>query len=78
MSFHSTIGRSPFEALYERAPRHFSVSVHNLEQWLQERQVMNGLIIQQLHRAFLCMKQQLDKGRSERQFEVGDLFFLKL
>jgi hypothetical protein len=52
--------------------------VHNLEQWLQKRQVMNGLIKQQLHRAFLCMKQQLDKGRSKRQFEVGDLVFLKL
>jgi hypothetical protein len=37
--------------------------------------VMNTLIKQHLGRASLRMKQHADKGRSERAFEVGDVFF---
>jgi hypothetical protein len=29
-SFHSSIGRSPFEALYGHCPRHFRISVENV------------------------------------------------
>jgi hypothetical protein len=39
--------------------------------------VMNTLIKQHLGRASLRMKQQADKGRSERAFEVGDVFFFE-
>jgi hypothetical protein len=45
-------------------------------QWLQEREVMTSLIKQHLQR--VRMKNQADKGRSERAFSVGDLVFLKL
>jgi hypothetical protein len=48
--FHSAIGRSPFEALFGRAPRHFGVTTPSvglqgsMDDWLKERQVMTNLI----------------------------------
>jgi ribosomal protein L21E len=39
---------------------------------------MQNLVKQHLHRAQDRMKQQADKGRSKRQFKVGDMVFLKL
>jgi hypothetical protein len=83
-SFHSALGRSPFEALYGHSPRHMGIpsvnvsSASDLDQWLQERQVMIELVKQHLNRACVRMKLQADKGRSERQFQVGDLVFLRL
>jgi hypothetical protein len=83
-SFHSALGRSPFEALYGHSPRHMGIpsvnvsSASDMDQWLQERQVMIELVKQHLNRACVRMKLQADKGRSERQFQVGDLVFLRL
>jgi hypothetical protein len=84
-SFHSSLGRSPFEVLYGHAPRHFGLSVESvgadipaLNQWLSERAVMQSLIQQHLLRAQARMKRQADKNHSERQFEVGEWVFLKL
>jgi hypothetical protein len=83
-SHHSSIGCSPFEALYGYPPTHFglapadSCSVESMDSWLQHHKVMTELIKQHLHRANARMKHQADKGRIERQFEVGDLVFLKL
>lgn len=77
-------GRSPFEALYGYPPRHFGVvspaeiQSSELSSWLTDRPVMTDLVRQHLLRAKLRMKKQADKGRSERQFAVGDLVFLKL
>jgi hypothetical protein len=51
-SFHTSIGRSPFETLYGYSPRYFGIPVR--------------------------MKAQADKERSEREFVVGDMVFLKL
>jgi hypothetical protein len=39
---------------------------------------MTKVIRQHLNRANVRMKNQADKGRTERSFEVGDLVFLKL
>jgi hypothetical protein len=81
---HSALVRSPFQVLYGHSPRHFgidsaSVLVNpNVSSWLQEREVMQSLVKQHLHRAQDRMKRQADKGRSERQFKVGDMVFLKL
>ncbi|WVZ67898.1 hypothetical protein U9M48_016915, partial [Paspalum notatum var. saurae] len=83
-SFHSAIGRSPFEALYGYPPKHFGIStadvvtVPDLDDWLTERRVMTDLIRQHLLRSKQRMKKQADKSRSERQFHEGDWVFLKL
>jgi len=70
-SFHSALGKSPFEALYGYAPRHFGLSATDvapggdLATWLREREVMNNLLRQHLLRAQDRMKKQADKHRSE-------------
>jgi hypothetical protein len=84
-SFHSALGRSPFEALYGYPPTHFRVSVaadatdnQNLQSWIDERQLMTDLIHQHLLRAKECMAKSANLHRFERQFSVGDWVFLKL
>jgi hypothetical protein len=83
-SFHSVLGRTPFEVLYGYAPRHFGISskavVTNmeLEEWLKERELMIRVIKLHLTRAQDRMKKQADKHRSERHFDVGDWVYLKL
>jgi hypothetical protein len=83
-SFHSAIGRSPFQALHGRSPRSFGLTAHqdilsvDLDQWLKERRVVTSLIKQHLERATAHMKAQLDKNRTGRQFLEGDCVFLKL
>ncbi|WVZ94848.1 hypothetical protein U9M48_040685, partial [Paspalum notatum var. saurae] len=81
---HSAVGRSPFEALYGYTPRHFGVAADSavtapdLVSWLQDRRLMTGLVQQHLARAKNRMKKQTDKKHSERNFQVGDMVFLKL
>jgi hypothetical protein len=81
---HSTLGCSPFEALYGYPPWHFGISawtdvaVPELSTWLQNRQVMNDLILQHFARAKERMKRQADKKRTERQSQVGDKVFVKI
>jgi hypothetical protein len=83
-SEHSTLGRSPFEVLYGRSPRHFGLdsattcASADLSSWLAEREVMQALVKQHLYRAQDRMKRQADKGQSEREFPVGDQVYLKL
>jgi hypothetical protein len=83
-SLHSALGRSPFEVLYGHSPHHFgihpaaAISHQDLSGWLQERSIMQTLVMQHLHRAQERMKRQADKGRSERVFQVGDAVYLKL
>jgi ribosomal protein L21E len=83
-TFHSSLGRSPFEVLYGRQPRHLGLSladasVHtDLQTWLSQRELMVNLVRQHLLRAQQRMKSQADKRRSEREFQVGDKVYLKL
>jgi hypothetical protein len=69
-SFHSSLGRSPFEVLYGFPPRHFGIvppeatHVTDLNTWLDEHAVMHSLIQQHLSRAQHRMKHQADKNRS--------------
>jgi hypothetical protein len=55
-----------------------AVTVSDLSSWLNDRKMVTALLKQHLHRSRLRMRCQADKGRSERQFKVGDLVFLKL
>jgi hypothetical protein len=83
-SFHSALGKSPFEVLYARSPRQLSLVPANLsssvdlQSWLEEHQVMQALWKQQLERVCLRMKHQADKNRAERTFVVNDFVYLKL
>jgi hypothetical protein len=83
-SYHTTIDRSPFDALYGHPPHHFGISgtdsssVVSLDHWPQESHMVDNLIKQHLNRASLWMKQQADKGCSECQFLEGEVIFLKL
>jgi transposase InsO family protein len=83
-SWHSALGRSPFEVLYGYAPRVMGVEpsdaapVPLLEDWLLDRSLMQDLIKQHLARAQERMKCQADKNRTERSFDVGDSVYLKL
>jgi hypothetical protein len=83
-SFHSALGRSPFEVLYGRKPRHFAFQQAEpnghteLDEWLRERAEMLPVIRQHLERAQRRMKQHADKKRMERSFAVGDWVYLKL
>lgn len=79
---HSAIGCSPFEALYGYSPRSLGLpsvqcAATDVSNWLQEKQLMNRLLQQHLHRAQHRMKMQADKSRSDRSFQVGDSVYLK-
>jgi hypothetical protein len=83
-SWHSALAASPFQVLYGHTPRQFGIEavdsfpVDDMAEWLQAREVMLQLIKQHLSRAQNRMKRQADKHRSERQFQIGDMVFLKL
>ena len=83
-TFHSALGKSPFEVLYGHSPRHFGImatdqcSSQDLAQWLSDRSLMQQVIRDNLQRAQHRMKQQADKHRLEREFAVGDWVYLKL
>lgn len=83
-SYHTALGKTPFEVLYGRPPRDLGViqlseaSMPDLVSWLKEREVMQNLLVHQLHRVQQRMKYQADKHHSERQFAVGDRVYLKL
>jgi hypothetical protein len=84
-SLHSAIGRTPFSVLYGREARHFGLSIDSvdtpasdIDAWLQERALMHDLVRQHLIRAQQRMKRQADKFRSECQFQVNDMVYLKL
>jgi hypothetical protein len=83
-TYHSALGRTPFEVLYGYPPRHFGIvpadasSVTNLQEWLNERSAMTQAMQQNLLRAQQRMKDQAEKHRVEREFNVGDWVYLKL
>lgn len=61
-SYHSSLGKSPFKVLYGHEPRHFGIditqscSITDLNNWLEERELMQQLVRQYLLRAQNKMK----------------------
>lgn len=83
-SYHSSLGKTPFEVLYAHEPRHFGIdpaidcAVPELDTWLTERKLMQQLLQQHLLRVQQRQKHQADKNRTERQFQVGQHVYVKL
>ncbi|XP_026400020.1 uncharacterized protein LOC113295902 [Papaver somniferum] len=75
---------SPFQALYGYARPHLifpittSTSVATVENYLRERDAMLQLLTDELSKSQHRMKYFADHKRSDREFSVGDLVFLKL
>ena len=83
-SFHSSIGMTPFEALYGYKPFRVDAYVPNtsaveaVNQELIARDELLKILKKNLTIAQSRMKSNVDKNRTERSFEVGDMVFLKL
>jgi hypothetical protein len=69
--------------LYGHEPRHFGIEISqscqnaDVQNWLEQRELMQQLVRQHLIRAQNKMKVQADKHRSARSFTVGDSVYLK-
>ncbi|PNX97977.1 hypothetical protein L195_g021217, partial [Trifolium pratense] len=83
-SYHATTGQTPFEIVYGRAPPVITrwiqgeTRVEAVQRELLDRDEAIRQLRQQLLRAQDRMKQQADKRRCERSFEVGEWVFVKL
>lgn len=83
-TFHSSIGMSPFQALYGRPPPSIpnyqigASSVHEVDQTMISRTSLLRQLKINLQAAINRMKQGADSKRRDVNFQVGDLVFLKL
>lgn len=83
-AFHSTIGMSPFKALYGYDPKPVqayisgSTTVQSVDEQLQSRDALLALLKRNLQVAQARMKQAYDKKHTERSFAVRDWVYLKL
>jgi hypothetical protein len=76
--FHSALGCSPFEALYDRQPRILGIAPPTAAKGQLDESSMTHTIREHLLHAEMRMKKQADKRRSERSFEVGTWVYMKL
>ncbi|KAF5783699.1 putative nucleotidyltransferase, Ribonuclease H [Helianthus annuus] len=83
-TFHSSLERSPFEALYGYPPPLHIPYVPKdavdgeVDEVMRDREAAVKVLRQSLLKAQNRMKQQADKKRSEREFEAGQWVYLKL
>nr|GEX82830.1 protein kinase-like domain, phloem protein 2-like protein [Tanacetum cinerariifolium] len=83
-SFHSSIGMTPFEALYGfPPPLHIPYIPKDsgdkeVDELIRDREATMNVLKQSLHTAQNRMKQKSDKHRTEREFSVGSWVYLKL
>ena len=75
---------TPFQALYEYPPpllQHLPVPMDTTQEVIPDSSVLDNMITllqQNLSKAQKRMKKYADAKRTERQFEVGDLVYLKM
>ncbi|GJV46329.1 putative nucleotidyltransferase, ribonuclease H [Tanacetum coccineum] len=83
-TFHSSIGKSPFEALYGFPPPLQIPYIpkdaieREVDDFMRDREAVVKLLKQSLQKAQNRMKQQADKHRTKREFEAGSWVYLKL
>ena len=83
-TFHSSIHTTPFEIVYgQPAPTHMPYlpgdsRVETVDRSLQAREAAINLLKFHLNRAVNRLKQQADKQRTDREFSVGDMVYVKL
>jgi hypothetical protein len=82
-TFHSSLGCSPFKALYGHDPNFGAMPELDQEQSpvsdvLAKRAVQTALLIKNLERVQTRMKHFADKHRVEKEFQVGEKVLLKL
>jgi len=81
---HSSTGVTPFEAVYGQSTSlhiHYLAADNRVEavyRSLRAREECIQTLKYHLERAQKTMKQQADKRRTDRAFEVGDLVYVKL
>ncbi|MCH96424.1 hypothetical protein A2U01_0017410, partial [Trifolium medium] len=81
---HTSLGMTPFQALYGRAPptlvryNHSPSDIVAVQQQLMEMDVLIATLKDNLKRAQQVMKAQADKHRRDVQFEVGEQVLVKL
>jgi hypothetical protein len=83
-TYHAVLGCTPFRVLYGydapmlALPRLINIEDPDVTTWVKERSAFSAMLKEQLARAQLRMKQYADKGRTPREFQVGELVLLKL
>jgi len=83
-SYHTSLNLTPFQALYGFPPPMVAEVVIpdtpdlSLQEQMRNRQMANQVIKDTLHKAQARIKHQADKRRSEREFQIGDMAYLKL
>lgn len=83
-SFHTSIGCSPYKALYNQEPNYGMLpdftTTDNSEviDTLHDREMHSAMLRQNLARAQLRMKHNADSKRTPREFQVGEQVYLKL
>lgn len=80
---HSALGMSPYQALYAQPPpsvnyQYVRTKDTSVNDMMQRRWSTQQLVKENLIKAQERMKWYADKGRTDREFSVGDEVFLKL
>lgn len=83
-AWHSALNQSPFCVLYGQTPRQMGIDaasaclVSFLDDWFQQKALIQTLIQHHLACAKTRMKSQADKNRTKRSFDVGAWVYVKL
>lgn len=83
-SYHTTIGMTPFQALYGYAPpqvNDFSVPghfIHDVPPIIEDKERILKKLRENMQQAQARMLLYADKLRTKREFQVGEMVYLKM